>query len=317
MKETKVGVIGCGMMGASIAAMFTGNGINTILIGRKKSLNKAAENYDTVFEDLMKKNIIEKRDFEICKTYLHISYDYKTLEDVDFIFECVVEKLDVKQSVYTNVEKYCKKLKVLASSTSGISVDVLASILTKYKDIMFVAHPWNPPHLVPCIEIVRSKNCSDHALKYILSLFESLNKEVIVLNKDYPGFIGNRLQYAMLREAIFMVEQGIATPQMIDKTLKYSFAPRYTQIGIFEHFDNCGQDLAKDVQQYLNPTLCNSTVVQKSIVENCDLKKYGVKSGGGMLDWSNVDLDEFRDRAASAYYQFFNWNIPTKKIDEN
>lgn len=313
----RVGVIGGGMIGASMASLFAGNGVPVTLVEQEPFLAKAKEYCDNIYLDLVDHDLMTEEQSRIAKSYIEITADYARLANVEFVFECVFERTDIKHLVYQELEKHCTKLKAVASSTSAISADELAAGFhdPKMASLLVVAHPWNPPHLAPCIEVVKSQCIDPEAVKFVETFLSDLGKKVIVLQKNIPGFIGNRLQYAMLREAINIVEEGAATPEMVDETLKYSFAPRYTSIGIFEHFDNCGQDLTRDICDYLFADLCDAKHAQKSVVNNCDQGNLGVKSGKGMLDWQCVDVQEFRSRAAEPYYQFCKWNLPTEPKD--
>lgn len=312
----KIGVIGGGMIGASMATMFAGHGVRVVLIEREGCTDKAKSNCESIYDDLVVHNMMTEEQKEICLTYITYSTDYSELADMEFVFECVFERTPIKHAAYAELEKHCSKIRAIASSTSAISADELASgFKTDMRTKLVVAHPWNPPHLAPCVELVKSQCVCDDAVDLVDKTLTSMGKKTIIMEKNIPGFIGNRLQYAMLREAIHIVEEGAATPKMVDDTLKYSFAPRYTEIGIFEHFDNCGQDLTNDICTYLFPDLCDAKAPQKSLAANVAAGNLGVKSGKGMLDWSNVDINEFRSRAASPYYRFFDWELPTKKAD--
>lgn len=311
-----IGVVGGGMIGASMACLFAGHGVKVVLVERDGFLEKAKANCESIFNDLIAKNLMSDEQKDICLSYIAFSTDYARLEPMEFIFECVFERTPVKHEVYAQLEAHCHYIRAIASSTSAISADELASgFKTDMRACLVVAHPWNPPHLAPCIELVRSQCVSEDAVKLVEETLTKMGKKTITLQKNIPGFIGNRLQYAMLREAIHIVEEGAATPEMVDDTLKYSFAPRYTEIGIFEHFDNCGQDLTADICKYLFPNLCDEKTVQRSLAENVANGNLGVKSGKGMLDWSGVDIHAFRDRAAAAYYHFFDWKLPTEKAE--
>ena len=147
-----------------------------------------------------------------------------------------------------------------------------------------MAHPWNPPHLVPCVEVVKSRFTSDQALKVIVEVLESAGRAPIVMKKSAPGFVANRLQHALYREAAYMVEQGIATPEDIDRSLRTSFIPRYTSIGIFEHFDFAGLDMIMSIHKYLYPTLCNAQEPQDLVRIPFEQGNLGYKTGKGVLD---------------------------------
>lgn len=308
-----IAIIGTGMIGASMAVLFTGNGYKTTIYGRKnESINKGRASYRTYFSDLIEKKLVTPRQAAKCEELLNFAQSYEDIADADFIFECVIERLDVKHAVYKEIEKCCKSFKAIASATSAISVDDLAEGIVQ-KDRLLVAHPWNPPHLVPCVEVVKGKQTSDESIKFTKDILESVGRQVSLMMKDSPGFIGNRLQHALYREAVNMVEQGIATPEDIDKTLKYSFIPRYTSIGLFEHFDYAGLDMIVSIDDYLFPTLSNADKTPDYIRNLHDAGNLGFKTGKGVYDWSNKNIEEFRRCASEPYLRFFNWSLPEDK----
>ena len=180
----------------------------------------------------------------------------------------------------------------------------------EFKAAFAVAHPYNPPHLVPCVEIVRGDCTSEGALQFICNFLESCGRAPVVMQKSVPGFIANRLQHTLFREAAYMVEQGIATPQDINRALMTSFIPRYTAIGIFEHFDYAGLDMVLSIENTLYPDLCDTKEPHKIVTDAMSRGNLGCKTGKGILDWSGVDIDEFRKRAAAPYLKFFNWSLP-------
>lgn len=307
----KIGIIGTGMIGASLAVLFTGNGYHTTMYAiNDEEAASGKQRYDTYFADLKENGLVTEGQAKACAKLLHITQRYEDLSDADFIFECVVERLEIKHAVYAQLEKHCRQVRVIASSTSAISSDDLADGLDTLKDRLLVAHPWNPPHLVPFVEVLRSRYTADDAEKVLIAVLESVGRKTAVMKKSAPGFIANRLQHALYREAVYMVEQGITTPQDIDTALKYSFIPRYTSIGIFEHFDYAGLDMIVSIEDYLFPTLCNATKTQSLVRDKYEAGKLGFKTGEGVLDWSDVDIDAFRKRASAPYLQFFNWSLP-------
>ena len=305
-----VAIIGTGMIGASMAALFTGNGYSTTMLAvddQQAALGKAR--YDECFKDLVAKGLVTDRQAAACAKLLSITLRYEDIADADFILESVFERIDVKHSVYKLVEKYCRTFKAIASSTSALSADDLAEGFVN-KEKLVGAHPWNPPHLVPSIELVGSKHTSEEAIKTAYDVLESVGRKVVVMKKPAPGFIGNRLQHALYREAVYMIEQGIASPEDIDKTLKYSFVPRYTSIGLFEHFDYAGLDMVVSIDDYLFPDLCNDAKAQDYVRSRYEAGNLGQKTGQGVYDWSKVDMEDFRKRAAQPYLGFFNWSLP-------
>lgn len=305
-----IGILGTGMIGSSLAVLFTGNGYRaTMLAINDQEIEAGINRYRAYFDDLIEKKLVTKKQANACEKLVSLTKDYADLQDADFIFECVVENIDIKYAVYKEAEKYCKKFKAIVSSTSAISVEDLAKGLEQ-KDKFSVVHPWNPPHLVPCVEVVKSKFTSDESVKTIEDILKSVGREVVVMHKSAPGFIGNRLQHALYREAVYMVEQGIASPQDIDRTLRTSFIPRYTSIGLFEHHDYAGLDMVLSIQDYLFPSLCNADKGQDLIRNLYNEGNLGFKTGKGLLDWSGVDIKKFRQRASEPYLRFFNWSLP-------
>lgn len=304
-----IAIIGKGMIGISLAVLFTGNGYKTTVLAKELKIGK--DRYDEYYKDLIANNLVTPKQADTCSNYLYFTETYADLADADIIFECVVERIDVKHAVYQEIEKHCKQFKVIASTTSAISVDDLAEGIIQ-KEKILVAHPWNPPHLVPCVEVVKGKSTSEEALQVIVKTLESVGREVSVMMKDAPGFIGNRLQHALYREAVYMVEQGIATPQDIDKALKSSFIPRYTSIGLFEHFDYAGLDMIVNIEDYLFPTLCNAKKTQDYIRTKYEAGDLGYKTGKGVYHWNEKNIDDFRQKASAPYLKFFNWSLPEK-----
>lgn len=305
-----IGIIGTGMIGASMALLFTGNGYKTTLYAiNDKEAAAGKERYETYSRDLVASGLVTPEQISKCEKLMEFTQDYADLADVDFIFECVVERLNIKHSVYAQIEKHCKKFQAIVSSTSALSADDLAEGLIQ-KEKLAVAHPWNPPHLVPCVEVVKSKYTSDAAVQFIVDLLKSTGRAPVVMKKNAPGFIGNRLQHALYREAAYMVEQGYCTPEDIDITLQTSFVPRYTSIGLFQHFDYAGLDMIMSIHENLFPTLCNATEPQDLIRIPFEAGNLGFKTGKGVLDWTNVDIDAFRKSASAPYLKFFNWSLP-------
>ena len=305
-----IAIIGTGMIGAGMAVLFTGNGYKTTMFALNDAeAAKGQASYDTYYKDLIKEGLVTPAQAEACAGLLHFTQAYEDLADADFIFECVIERIDVKHSVFQKIEAHCKQFQVIASSTSAISVEDLSEGLVQ-KDKLLVAHPFNPPHLVPFVEVVKSQYTSNEALQLLVSTLEAVGRKVVLMKKSAPGFIANRLQHALYREAVHMVEQGITTPEDIDKALQYSFIPRYTSIGIFEHFDYAGLDLIVNIEDYLFPSLSTADKTPDYIRCLQASGHLGFKTGLGVYDWSKKDIDDFRNRASKPYLKFFNWSLP-------
>jgi 3-hydroxybutyryl-CoA dehydrogenase len=150
-------------------------------------------------------------------------------------------------------------------------------------------HFWNPPHLVPLVEVGRGEETSQETVERACHLMERMNKKAVVVQKDILGFIGNRLQHALFREAISLVAQGVATPEDIDQVVLNSFGPRYAMIGIMEYMDMCGLDLIQAVHSYLLQDLDVSAGPSPLVQQKVKDGELGIKSGKGFYDWTVRD----------------------------
>ncbi|MCR5666679.1 MAG: 3-hydroxyacyl-CoA dehydrogenase family protein [Eubacterium sp.] len=313
IKDKKIAIIGTGMIGTSMAVLLTGHGFHTTLYVLNDDLEKKSkEQYQSYFDEFEKRGLVTKEQIEICKRYLGYTQDYNEIADADIVFECLLEDLELKHSVYKTLEEYIQDPEVIISTTSALSVEDLVKGADKFKDRIIVAHPFFPPHLVPFFEVVGSTQTADGIIKSAVDVLETADREVVVLKKNAPGFIANRLQHALFREAINIVEQGIADARDVDKAAKYSFMPRYTSIGLFEHLDNSGVDLNYNIENYLFKDLSAADKAPKLICDLMEKKEFGVKSGKGIYDWSDVDMDDFKERISAPYWNYFNWDIPTE-----
>lgn len=307
----QIAVIGTGMIGTSMAVLFTGHGYDTTIYALNDELeNKSREIYKNYFTQLDEHGLVTPEQAAICEKHLSFTQDYNDIRQADFIIECAFEDLSVKYSIYKELDEYLEDPKAIISATSALSVEDLVKGSERFNDRIIVAHPFFPPHLVPFFEVVKSQLTKDGVTEAAVELLESADREVVVLKKNAPGFVANRLQHALFREAINIVEQGIADPRDVDKAAKYSFMPRYTSIGLFEHLDNSGVDLNYNIENYLFKDLSNADKAPKLICDLMEKEEYGVKSGKGIYDWSDVDMDDFRERVSAPYWNYFNWDLP-------
>jgi 3-hydroxybutyryl-CoA dehydrogenase len=306
----RAAIIGPGITGSSLAVLFSGNGIKTVLLAPdEKELAAGKARVDAHFGDLMREGLLKEREVKACEKLLSFTCDYRDTADADFVFECVYERMDVKHSVYRLAEQNFAFAKVFASATSSFSPDSLSVGFTD-RTRFLVAHPWNPPHLVPCVEVVGGRETSKEAIDLTMELMKYLGREPVLMKKNAAGFIGNRLQHALFREALSMVEQGAASPEDIDRVVLTSFGPRYSSIGIFEHMDYVGLDTIRNVDNNIFPTLCSADKAQAPVLEHIKNGELGFKTGKGMLDWTGKDRDEFRRRAGKPYLRPLGWKLP-------
>lgn len=311
--DKKIAVIGTGMIGSSLAVLFTGHGVHTTLYARSEnSQNRCLGQYEKFFGALIDKGLVTEEQYKICRKYLHFTGDYKELADTYMVFECASEVLETKYRIYAELEAVLDDPMAIVSTTSALSPDDLAKGMNKYADRVVVAHPFFPPHLVPFVEILKSAETPQERAQAVYDFLEAMDRKCVILKKNAPGFIANRLQHALFREAINIVELGIADPRDVDKAAMYSFMPRYTSIGLFEHLDNSGVDLNYNIENYLFKDLSAADCAPKMICDLVEKNELGVKTGKGVYDWSEVDMDDFQRRIGAPYWAYVNWDLPDK-----
>ena len=184
-----IGIIGTGMIGTSMAVLTTGNGYRTTLLAVSDDLAAASrEKYDSFYRDLVNKGLVTAKQAETCAKYLNYTQSYKDLSDVDVVFECVLESVDVKTQVYRAIEDNCPDVKAICSVSSAIVVDKLVSGIEKYRDRVIVTHPFNPPHMVPYFELAKGSDTADGVTEFAVELLEALHRKPVVLKKKRSGF---------------------------------------------------------------------------------------------------------------------------------
>ena len=212
----------------------------------------------------------------------------------DFVAECVFEKLELKQEVFKDLETRCREDAIFATNTSVMSVTEISAGV-KHKQRLVGTHFWNPAHLIPLVEVVKSEYTSDEVAKTTLELLEKSGKVAVLCKKDVPGFIGNRMFHALWREALWILENDVADAETIDKTVRNSFGLRLPQLGPMENIDMVGVDLSYNVHEYLFEHL-NNAAKPSHILE--DLKKQGklgFKTGGeGISSWTPEQIEKSR-----------------------
>lgn len=308
-----IGIIGLGMIGDSMAVLTTGHGYRTTCVARRaEMIPEYKKRYDMYFQQMVDNHVIKPGQREICEKYLKYTIDYNELHDCDLIFECVNENLELKQDIYIRLEKICPSVRVVCSASSSFVPDLLTGKAKILKDRIIVAHPFNPAHMVPFFELCGGSATGEGVLQFAKEVLISLDRRPVILEKPAPGFIGNRLQFALWREALNLVESGICDPEDVDTCLNYSFCPRYTSIGMYEHFDNGGLKLNIVTCDTVFPTLSNMDRAPASITERIARGDTGARADSrkGFYDWNEVDMEEYLKRVNAPYWRFINWDFP-------
>jgi len=293
----RIGVIGTGMIGPDISLACAMAGYPVTIVGRTRtSVERGTARFRKNLESLIRAKVYGDQEAKEVDSRLSTSTELETaLEKADFVFEAVVENLEIKQKLFGEIEKFCPEHTLMASSTSGLSPSDISSRM-KAPERMLVMHFWNPPHLVPLVEVVAGSRTGQDTVETALDVLRSLGKEPVLLKRDILGHIGNRIQHAMFREAIHLVEEGVATPEDIDRVIMSSLGPRYSMIGPMEYLDSVGLDLNVAIHSYLLKDLADDKEPQALLREKCERGECGAKTGRGFYDWSKRSLEEMTAR---------------------
>jgi 3-hydroxybutyryl-CoA dehydrogenase len=213
----------------------------------------------------------------------------------DLITESIVEDLTLKQEMFARVEGLCPAHAILTSNTSGLPATQLASSLKK-PERFAVTHYWNPPHLMPLVDVVKGEKTAQTTIDPLVALLRQAGKKPVVVLKDTPGQLGNRLFHALIREAIYIVQQGIASVEDVDTAIKNGFGRRTPVYGTLEHLDVVGLDMAYAIQSYMGKALCNETEPAAFFRDLVQSHNLGASSGKGFYDWSQRDVNEVIER---------------------
>lgn len=293
----KISVIGTGMIGPDISLSCTMAGYSVTMVGRTvESIDRGHKRYRKNLNYLVNQQLYTEKEADAIHSRLSLGTNLvEGIDKSDFVFEAIIENLKTKQKLFKEIDKHCGEHTIMASSTSGLSPNDISAKM-KAKDRMLVMHFWNPPYLVPLVEVVAGNHTSKNTIDTSLAFLSRIGKEPVLLKKDIPGHIGNRLQHSLFREAINLVEKGVASPEDIDRVILNSIGPRYSMIGPMEYMDSVGLDLQVAVQSYLFKTLADDKEPQKLLRENYNAGNYGAKTGLGFYDWTKKNLDEMTAR---------------------
>ena len=265
-----------------------------------ESLERAIQNAGVVLETLHSLGLASKDDVRDVPGRIKTDVSLeRSVEDADVVIEAVFEDLALKQSVFAELDRFCPPRTVLASNTSSFMASQLAPS-TARPDKVVVANWWNPPYLLPLVEVVKGPETSDESISVLAGFLERIGKRPVVLQKESLGFIGNRMQFALLREAIAIVEQGIASPEDVDAVVKTSFGRRLAVAGPFEVFELAGWDTVRAIIETLFPVMDSSTKVPNTIESMVQRGDLGLKSGKGFYPWTDEAAASLRGRVSEA-----------------
>jgi 3-hydroxybutyryl-CoA dehydrogenase len=213
--------------------------------------------------------------------------------EAEIIIEAAPEKLELKQQIFADIEAAAKPDAILASNTSVIPISKIMERV-KLKGRALGTHWWNPPYLVPLVEVIQTSETNIATLKVMMALLESLGKVPVHVKKDVPGFVGNRLQHAMWREAISLVEQGVCDAETVDLVVKNSFGARLAVLGPLENADLVGIDLTLDIHNQVLGDLDDRKTPSPYLQQLINDGKLGFKTHQGFKTWTDEQISTLR-----------------------
>lgn len=293
----KIAIIGAGMMGHGIAQVFAVKGHEVVLTDIDKDvLGSAVDNIRSNLELMAGYGIVKESEIAPVLEKVQTTSDFfQGVEGADFVVEAVAENTELKQNVFAELDKTCPGHAILATNTSVISITEIAQKAFN-PDRIVGTHFWNPPYLIPLVEVVPGEDTSASTVEKTYELLCSVGKKAVKVKRDVPGFVGNRLQHALWREAISIVANDIADPQTVDECVKYGFGLRLPVLGPMENVDMVGTDLTFAIHDYILKHIESSpdpSPVLKQLVSEGSL---GFKSGKGFQDWTSEEVDQSKRR---------------------
>ena len=295
-----IGVIGAGLMGHSIAMNFAAGGHQVVLVDTTdEKLRMAMENVSATLGVLQEQGLVDESTAQAVPGRIRTSTSIEgAMDDVGFVVEAVFEDLDLKRCIFADLDRHCPPHAVLTSNTSSFMTSQIAPS-TNRPDKVVVANWWNPAHLLPLVEVVRGPQTSDETIEITKSVLEGIGKRP-VLQKESLGFIGNRMQFALLREALSVVDKGIASAEDVDTVVKTGFGRRLAVAGPLEVFDIAGWDTISHIIDELYPDLDTSDENSPTITGMLERGDLGVKSGRGFYEWNDEAVEALRQRITHA-----------------
>lgn len=285
----RIGIIGAGLMGHGIAQVFALHG-------------HAVRVHDTSGEALaalplrVQENLRDLGQDPAAAARIEACANLAdAVREADAVFEAGPENLELKQRIFAAVEAAAPRGALLASNTSVIPIGrIMARV--RHKERALGTHWWNPPYLVPLVEVIRTTETSDESMRRMSALLAAAGKTPVTVRKDVPGFVGNRLQHALWREAVALVQNGVCDAETVDTVVKAGFGRRLAVLGPLENADLVGTDLTLAIHENVLPDLDRSRGPLPYLRALVGSGRLGMKSGEGFRRWSAEEQATLRRR---------------------
>jgi 3-hydroxybutyryl-CoA dehydrogenase len=288
-KQLKIGVVGGGLMGHGIAYLLAAAGHEVgVFEPQAETRTLMPRRLQAIIDLLGDDPALLKR----ITAHEHLA---PAVQGASFAFEAAPEKLPLKQRIFAELESAVAPEAILASNSSAIPSTEIGRDL-KHRERVVGTHFWNPPHLVPLVEVIQNEKTSDAVLRATMELLRDAGKVPVHVRRDVPGFVGNRLQHAMKREAFALVAAGVCDAETIDTVVKEGFGARTAVLGPMEQSDLVGLDLALDIADVLYEHLDRTASAPSILREKVEGGKLGMKTGEGLRKWTPESADAVRQR---------------------
>lgn len=275
-----IAIIGAGLMGRNLARVAAGAG-NAVRI-----TDANAGVLDSAIETLASHPNVRRAD--------DLS---AALDGADFLIEAIIENLDIKQNLFEAMSALSETA-ILASNTSVLPITAIAKKARKPERVVGT-HWWNPPHLIPVVEVVRGDATSDATMDRTVEILTALGKTPVRVERDVPGFVGNRLQHALWREAIALVADGVCDAATVDLMVRNTIGLRLGEMGPLENADYVGLDLTLAIHEAVLPSLNRDAAPSPLLRELVSQNHLGAKTGSGFYDWPNGRREEAAKRLSA------------------
>lgn len=296
MSNQRVGIVGGGLMGAGIAAQFARAGHQVVIFETSAARRDALPGVIAgIMEELLAARALTPEESPAAQARVKLSDDLSALAPARLVIEVIPEVLTAKQELYRQLEAVIAPTALLASNTSGFMPDALAVGLA-HPERFLITHFWNPPHAIPLVEVVPGTRTAPACVELAVAVLREIGSEPVVLRKAVPGFIGNRLQFALLREALHLVHAGVADPETVDAVMKASLGRRYAIAGPFESADLGGLETILQVATHLMPELAKDEAALAVLRGHIAKGEKGAASGAGFYPWTDERRDAMRRR---------------------
>jgi len=296
----KIAVIGAGLMGHGIAQIFAEREHEVWLIDSNQDiLNTAKSRVRENLTNMVVKGVKFDSSIEDILGRINPTTDITTAcKGSSFIFEAVFEDLELKQRIFHDLDNICPSDVILCSNTSVISITEIAE-QAKLRERIVGTHFWNPPYLIPLVEVVRGNETADWCVTATYELLRNVDKHPVHVHKDVPGFVGNRLQHALWREAFAIIDEGICDPATVDEVIRNGFGLRLPILGPVETADMVGLDLTLAIHNYILKYINADPTPSSTLQAKVNQGDLGFKSGKGFMEWTEEDIEESRKNLAN------------------